>query len=57
MVGEYFESCTSQMSRNASETPRHVEIKAIGGGSGSTESCQANMKDLLTGEQILFTEL
>ena len=32
------------------------KVKAIGG-SGSKKSCQANMKDLLTGEQMLFTEL
>ena len=29
----------------------------IGEGLGSKQTCQANKKDLLTGEQILFTEL
>ena len=36
--------------------PHLLLIKAIGG-SGSKKSCQANMKDLLAGEQMLFTEL
>ena len=31
MVGEKFESCTSQIPRNASKLSRYVEIKARGG--------------------------
>ena len=32
-------------------------LKAIGGGSGSKKSCWAYLKELLKGEQRLFTEL
>ena len=53
MVGENFESCTSQMPRNASESSKYMEIKAIGG-SGVKKTCRAYFKELIAVVSTLF---